>query len=531
MASSRWIRQFALGLAAVIVLRWTLVWDMEPVGDPSDANLLVVLAEVWHWGSPKDWLRPPVLSLAAAAARWLNLPWRWIIEAITCGAACRLAVELRPRLGGLVALAAAVAMLFNPYALWSRTEFFREPLFLALAILVGVEALGLIRADGAGRRSVPHLVLMGIWLALLGFTREGELALLLPWVLLGCGLWGVHALGSAAKPWRAAGRGTAAVLALVTPIVLAYVGVTVANKAAWGTPSPHGLASAYFSVLSELHHLGAADASRYAPVTRATFRRAGDLCADFAAEATVLAGDLPLVQQIRADSALFSRRDEIDPSRTLWALDWAASLDLGPAANAQRWAKMQAASACLQRFNQGAAAPWLQRRLPYPFDANLAHWLGSWPLVWLQDTGLVWGAGQGFPAEVQLDRADWNSDGRFDRVLRRRPEHVHGQFIGPAQGVRRALTAVFPGVQLSLCALAVFSCRRWRPLKTGATQADLGLLILACVYLCARTTLYSIITASVAPNVRYQICMMPLACVLEVLVAAALTLAWRPVRP
>lgn len=514
------LRIYQMLLLMMVLARYWLVSNAEVVGAPYDTDLLAYLTLHGIWNHPVDPLRPPLFLALTTGVQYLGIPWRMFLELAFLASAWGLAAVARRCAGAAVALTVVAAYLFNPYALRSFDEFQREPMLLVLYVCFFLAwAAYLLQAQRRG--AWRYAALYGLLGACIVLTREGEeLFVVLALVLGGvASVWVRRGLAGPTRGWRPALVGLAPALLIPAAIVLAAVGgARYYNGTLWGVFSLRGQLSVYQELLTQVHRIRVDDAARFAPATRQSFVRAAELSPAFAALAGPIVTTHPVTETekaiatMREHAAAFVGRDEIDTSRTIWALVAVAGEKYG-ADSAGKTKALRRATAELKAALDAQPTLAHSLRLPYPFDPNLNHWMPFWmPEVRHSLRMLL--APSAEEAGV-LIREDWNAP-VFNAALNRRSALV---LAGPDQrsALRDRFVARGARWMLLMGVAAVLAGALTRRRARGEVRLWLGIGAVVAGMLAARVLLYSALVVSVAPVQRYQVFLSPLCAALAIL--------------
>jgi len=498
-------RIYYILLALLAVARYALCGDTEIVGAQWDTEGLASLAQAGYWRDMGALYRPPVVPLVAHWCAVLAIPYRMALEAGLIGSGIFLALQLKSRFNAWASLAVFAILLFNPYAIRSFTEFQREPfLYVEYIALLGCAVLVLDARETLRRRGVAA-ALFGLFSAGIILTREGEEVFILVFVaaLL---LFSLFRREDRRDWLRKAGL-LAAPTGLITLTLCGLTAMT--NDANWGAPSYRGMFPYIRDFLTEIHHIKVDDSVRYAPATRKSFAEAARVSKTFAEFAgPALASDAdapPQVQTFREHSSHFVHRLEVDPSRTLWLVNYLAVAKYGadPRVLVE---KLTAATAEVHAALASGELPRTALPLPYPFDPNLSNWLPGLP----EELGSVLHMLATPSAEEAGARIldDYRPD-LFDAALTRRTYLVGHQFKTRNDALRQAVAANYRYLIGAMAALS-FALGLIFAVDRRVWALTLGLFSL----IGARFVIYGVMLASVAPVHRYVVFMSPLAGVL-----------------
>jgi len=498
-------------LALLAVARFALCADTEIVGAQWDTESLAQLARVGVWSDMTSLYRPPMVPLVAHWFSAIGVPYRMGLEAALIGSGLFFALQLRPRFNAWVSLAVFAALLFNPYAIRAFTEFQREPfLYVEYVALLGCALIVQDARESLRKRGAVALA-FGLLCAMIVLTREGEEVFIFVFIAALC----VFSLFQR-EGWREWMRKTGLLVAPAALISLALCGLTAMQlDAQWGVPSYRGMFPYLRDFLTEIHHIQVDDSVRYAPATRKSFAEAARVSKTFAEfSAPILASDeeaLPAVKTFREHSGGFVHRLEVDPSRTLWLVNYALLIKYGsnPAVMAQ---KLTAATAEVHAALASGELPRTALALPYPFDPNLSNWLPVLPGE-LQRVLHMLAAPSADEAGVRK-LEDFRPD-LFDAALTRRGALVAAQF---RHGVDRVREAVAGNYRYLLGALAALSFALG--VFCGADRRLWPLILGLFGLIGARFVIYGVMLVSVAPVDRYIVFMSPLAGALICLLCA-----------
>lgn len=495
---------FLFILLILLAFRFVLISDSEIVGAPADTEGLAQGVLCFQWRCGFDPLRPPGLSIAGAAARFAGLPWRLVLEVLFLVSVLVFARTVRRAFGPALGVMAAAAVLFHPYTTRSFTEFYREPAILCLYILLFASILTvLMRREPPTFRS-PDLWLFSCLYAAIVFTREGEDMVLLP----------LLATVTVTVGWRAVRTASGApALLRVLPALLPLAAWKAAallvlgmNLWFWNIPDANGLFGSYKAFLGAVHRIAVDDSIRYAPATRQSFAVALRLSPTFAEFGRPIVEDGENMQILRLHSSSFVGRPEVDPTRTIWALHAATRSRYGNDDRLIRKTVLRAAAEIEAALDRGEHPARLA--LPYPLDPNWMNWLPTYPAVLWGDLRRM--VAMGLDESGPAARVDYRPPGApdlFDRALSRRSVLVGGQFEGWRAHLRRTVERHY--LTLEWLLLAGAFAAGWMT-RTPLSRLTLfaGSVCLAAI--AWRIGLYAILSASVAPVLRYQVFAAPL---------------------
>lgn len=498
-------------LALLAVARFALCADTEIVGAQWDTESLAQLARVGVWSDMTSLYRPPLVSLVAHWFSAVGVPYRMGLEAALIGAGLFLALQVRSRFNAWVSLAVFAALLFSPYAIRAFTEFQREPfLYVEYVALLGCALIVGDARESLRKRGAVALA-FGLLCASIVLTREGEEMFILAFIAALCFFSLFQREG-----WREWIRKTSLFVAPAALISVALCGLTAMQlDAHWGVPSYRGMFPYLRDFLTEVHRIQVDDSVRYAPATRKSFAEAARVSKTFAEfSAPILASDeeaLPAIKTFREHSGGFVHRLEVDPSRTLWLVNYAMLVKYGPnpAVMAQ---KLTAATAELHAALASGELPRTALPLSYPFDPNLSNWLPALPGELLRVLHML--------AAPSVDEAcvckpeDFRPD-LFDAALTRRGALVAGQF---RHGMERVRVAAAGNYVYLIGALAALSFALGVFCATDRRVWPVIFSLFALIG--ARFVIYGVMLVSVAPVDRYIVFMSPLAGALICLLCA-----------
>ncbi|WP_269975617.1 hypothetical protein [Dickeya lacustris] len=405
-----------------------------------------------------------------------------------------MAILLRKELGKLLAIAVLVAVILNPYTIRSFTEAQREPVLLILYIIEFGILLSILQRIKSG--NVPYLIggAFSINSAFIILTREGEEVF--SFVLIASLVISIFFFYRQIEKKKL----IYFLIVMLLPILILFKIVSSLNYSYFGVDGYRGLFSYEVKLLNQLNRIKTDDAVRYAPITNNSFKLAlekSPAFAEFASDITKREGYYELLRQ---HSSSFVGKKEIDPTRTIWAINNA--LDSKYAQDGHTKAvKLSAATRELETLLNEGQLPSYTLPLPYPFDPNFGHWIGyivSSSAFLLKDTVFLTNDFSGLGV-----RNDFDPD-NFNNAYNRRPAVVQKQFGGRMHMVREYIVSHYDKFLWFICFLVVLF-----PLKkiSSTTLIWMG-IISAC--LLARTLVTSILFTSVAPVSRYMVFSAPL---------------------
>lgn len=483
-----------LAVLIIFSFRFIISSTTEIVGGQYDTDALAYLVNAGYWGHSQDPIRPPFFPLLGWLVMKSGIPFRLFLEVAFIASTTWLASLLRKEFGRLLAIAVLVVVILNPYTIRSFTEAQREPVLLILYIVGFSIVLNILQHIKQGK--VPYLLgaAFSFNLAFIILTREGE------------EVFSVVLIASLALSilffYRKVQKKKLIYLLVIAllPIFILLKIVSSLNYSFFGVDGYRGLFSYEVKLLNQLNRIKSDDALRYAPITTNTFRLALEKSPAFAEFASDITRRDGYYELLREHSSSFVGKREIDPTRTIWAINNA--LDSKYAQDGHIKAlKLSAATQELDKLLNEGALPSYTLAVPYPFDPNLNHWIGdiiSSSFYLLKDTVFLTGDFSGLGARSDFDPENFNN------AYNRRPSIVPKQFDGRMHKIREFIVSHYENILILVCFLVLLLPSR----KMSITGLVWMGIISAC--LLARTLVTSILFTSVAPVSRYMVFSAPL---------------------
>lgn len=288
-------------------------------------------------------------------------------------------------------------------------------------------------------------------------------------------------------------------------IVIFCSAAGITNNILWGVPSYRGLFPYLSNLLTQVHHIESHDSDRYLPATRKSFEMAAQASKTFQEFASpIVASDKdaePFIKILRLHSSFFSNRQEIDPSRTIWALT--SMLDIKYGGN-QRL-KVEKLEQAIQEIKMNIDKKDIINTpilLPYPFDSHIENWIYALPQG-LKETIRIMSVpsrGEAGPRVLQ----DYNPE-LFDKALSRRDYLITDQFKSRMDIVRSYIADKYTFILLTLAFISFISGLFQKMNKNIILISGIML-----TFIFTRLCIYSVIFVSVAPVLRYVVFFSPI---------------------
>lgn len=479
---------------SLVFLRFFIGATTEIVGMQYDTDGLAYLVRSGYWGNPQDPIRPPFFPVVGWLVMQSGIPFRIFLELIFLAAAFWLSFWLKKEFGHRLALLTLFILLVNPYTIRGFTDAQREPILAIVYIIIFAEILRLITKARDGGLVVPGSIIISLLLSFAILTREGE-ELFVFVVFVGVAGGILYFLKNVT------GRGFCRIfLALTIPGIILIQLVSLANYQKFGVAGYRGLFAHEIGLLSKLHRIDVENSLRYAPVTNVTFSLASQHSPAFAEFGEALTQREGFYELLRQHSSSFVGRMEMDPTRTIWALNKALDDKYGTD-GALKAAKIEAAAAELEDLIDRGIVASHPIALPYPFDSKFANWLPYVP-----------GAVSNIVSEMIFPKADFSGFGRrddfnsdnFDQAYNRRHSVLNVQFEGRMHALREYVVKYYPWCLLFVCVVVVLLVQ---PVWRSSFYILFGLL---SAYVGARILITAILFASVAPVSRYMAFSLPI---------------------
>ena len=488
----------------LLVFRFLIGATTEIVGGQYDTDGLAYLVNIGYWGQSQDPIRPPFFPLLGWAVMQTGIPFRIFLELVFIGSTFWLFILVKKEFGGVVALAVLVATIFNPYTIRSFTEAQREPVLLVLYMLAFSTLMSFFIKLREGKVPYFFALILSLLFGFIILTREGEeLFSLVIFIALFLSVF-LFFNGIEKKKFYLL------FFVAIVPVFLLLNVTSVLNGHYFGVSGYRGVFAYQTKLLSQLHRINSDDAVRYAPVTNSVFLIASQKSPAFAEFGSSITQRTGFYELLREHSSSFVGKLEIDPTRTIWALNKALDDKYGPD-GALKALKLREAERELENMLNSGLLPSYSIGLPYPFDPNLSHWIPYLPSAFynmLRDTIFLKGDFSGLGK-----RSDFNPE-NFDKAYNRRASIVSKQFEGKMNWVREFIVFSYPWILGFACLLIILF-----PVRKFSRVAAVWLGVIS-IYLLARAAATSILYVSVAPVARYMFFSAPLfAICLVVLVA------------
>lgn len=473
----------------ILIIRFLIGATTEIVGGQYDTDGLAYLVNAGYWGHSQDPIRPPFFPLLGWTVMQSGIPFRLFLEIIFISSAFWLFVLVRKEFGAVVALAGLAVIVFNPYTIRSFTEAQREPVLLVLYIFLFAALLSLFQNIREGKNPYFLAATLSFIFGFIVLTREGEE--LFSFVIFFSLFLSVFFLFKSIDKKRL----TLLFIVMLTPALLLIQAASFLNSHYFGVAGYRGLFAYETRLLNQLHRIKSDDAVRYAPITNSTFMIASQKSAAFAEFGSSITHRSGFYELLREHSSSFVGKLEIDPTRTIWALNKALDDKYG-LDGAAKALKLKEAEHELKHLLSSGMLPSHTIALPYPFDPNISHWISYLPSTFfnaLRDTILLKGDFSGLGR-----RSDFNPE-NFDKAYNRRQALVLNQFEGRMNEVREFIVLNYHWL-LGLACLLSLIFPVVKVSKSGT--AWLGVI---SIYLLARAFTTSILFVSVAPVSRYMV--------------------------
>lgn len=504
---------FYLVVSILILSRIIICAKTEIVGMPYDTEVEAELAANGYWTMRISLFRPPVVPCLAYLLTFLAVPWRLFLDfclVTTSGYMCCL---LKKYTNKPLALCVLLLCLFNNYSIISFTEFQREPFLFIEYLLLFCCIMKFIFNRKDDGFDIVNSVIFSLTSAFIILTREGEEVFIAIGILVFSFIYVVKSYSKFGVPCLFR-KISESVLAPVFFILLFCSATSIANYQIWGVPSYRGLFPYLSNFLTEVHHIESNDSSRYVPATRKSFEIAAQASAAFREfSAPILASDkdaTPYITLLRAHSKTFTGRNEIDPSRTIWALN--GMLESRYGANERLKAVKLAAAAHEVKENvkkDDAINAWVL--LPYPFDSHVRNWIWAFPEGFLE-TARIMSVPTREEAGVRVLN-DYKPE-LFDRALSRRDYLISGQFKSRMDIPRQHIASSYRKMLFALIFVSFFA-----GLFRNIDWDIVFISIVVFTFVFFRVFLYAIILTSVAPVLRYIVFFSPIFGILILLIS------------
>lgn len=487
-------RIFYVVASVILVFRFCIGATTEIVGGQYDTDGLAYLVNMGYWGHSQDPIRPPFMPLVGWLVMKMGVPYRLFLEVFFLASIFWVSKLVRREFGGVVAIAVLFFVVFNPYTIRSFTEGQREPLLFVLYIVAFGLLLRIFSKIRRDESSYMSLAAISVTLAFIILTREGEELFVAVILCVSAGFVFCYFRRALRSKWFVV------VFFALIPLVVLLKATSLLNLHYFGVDGYRGLFGYQTKLLDQLHRIRAEDALRYAPVTNSTFQVASEKSRKFSEFGSAVLARDGFYELLREHSSSFVGAKEIDPTRTIWALNKALDDKYGSDGGLKAL-KLKGATEELAELLETNALPSAKFPLPYPFDPNFSHWIEYVPstvLMLLKETIFLSGDFAGLGA-----RSDFNP-ANFDSAFDRRTTLVDRQFGGRMHSIREFFVENYPLILLAGCFVLVL-------LPAGEVGLAAGvwvMVISAC--LLSRLLVTSILFASVAPVNRYMVFSAPL---------------------
>lgn len=491
-------------LIIIITLRVILCAKTEIVGATADTEALAQLTVHGFWKIEYSLYRPPVVPYLAYLLSFLAIPWRLFLDICLIAASIFCCLVLKKYTNKTLALCVLILCLFNNYSIISFTEFQREPfLFVEYLLIFSLIMKFIFRIDDNKFNSIDS-ILLGLSAAFIILTREGEEV----FIASGCFIFSFIYIFKNYKKFGPSCLIHKINESIIIPIfcVLFFCSATaITNYVMWDVPSYRGLFPYLSNFLTQVHHIESNDSSRYAPATRKSFEMAAQVSETFREfSAPILASDkeaAPYIAILRAHSSTFTNRQEIDPSRTIWAL----TVMLGVKYGMDEGLKVQKLKKAAQEIRYNTDKNNLINKfilLPYPFDSHIENWISAFP-EGFQETAKI----MTVPTREEAGVRNINdySPELFDKALSRRDYLITDQFKSKMDTVRSYVADKYTFILLTLAFISFISGLFQKMNKNIILISGIML-----TFIFARLCIYSVIFVSVAPVLRYVVFFSPI---------------------
>ena len=488
----------------IVFIRIILCAKTEIIGIPYDTEVLAQLVVNGYWKIEFALYRPPVVPYLAYLLTFLAIPWRLFLDLSLISISVYILFILKKYTTKILSLCILFICLFNNYSIISFTEFQREPFLFIEYLTLFYFIMKFIFKINSTKLDIMNSILLGIISAFIILTREGEEVFIAIGFIVFSSIY-VYKNYKNFGPSSIFQKISESALIPGICIFLFCSMTAIANNTLWNVPSYRGLFPYLSNFLTQVHHIESNDSSRYAPATRKSFEIAAHASKTFQEFGKpILATDAdapPYITILRAHSSTFTNRQEIDPSRTIWAftamLDNQYGVDEGLKVKTLQQATQEIKTNVEKnnKINQIIL-------LPYPFDSHIENWISAFPEGFWATTKIMTTPTRE-EAGVRILN-DYKPE-LFDKALSRRDYLITEQFKSKMDGVRSYVADKYINILIILTLISFISGVFY---KLNKNIAFISVIMLSFIFF--RVLIYSVIFVSVAPVLRYVVFFSPI---------------------